>query len=104
MYMSLSCSVHLEGSEDYSLIESHEAVSMIFALNTHLASLHSQVRTEVWPDRDGDAIAATVAALQPGDKVKLSWSHVYVTRTEFRDGRETSSKYPERGITLLEKL
>ena len=63
-----------------------------------------QVQTEVWPQRDGDAIAATVAALQPGDKVKLSWVHKYVTRQEVKDGKEFSSKYPERGITLLEPL
>ena len=63
-----------------------------------------QVRTEVWPERDGDAIAATVSALQPGDKVKLSWVHKYVTRTEVKEGKEYSSKFPERGITLLEPL
>lgn len=66
--------------------------------------MEEQVKTEVWPDRDGDAIAATVSALKPGQKVRLSYNHIYVTRTEVVDGRETSSKYPERGVVLLEPI
>jgi hypothetical protein len=64
--------------------------------------LEEQVKSEVWPERDGDAFAATMAALKAGQEVRLSYNHVYVTRTDVVDGRETSSKYPERGLTLLE--
>ena len=44
-------------------------------------------------------VAAAIAALSPGAKVRLDFVHVYVTRTEQGGGL---SKFPERAITLLE--
>ena len=44
-------------------------------------------------------VAAAIAALSPGDKVRLDFVHDYVTRVE-QGG--SVSKFPERTITLLE--
>merc|ERR1719231_906830 len=46
------------------------------------------------------ALKATVDRLQPGDKVKLSWRHEYVTRSAWsqRIGQRTSSSFPERPV------
>ena len=43
-----------------------------------------------------DAIHAAILALKDGDKVQLKWNHDYVTKDR--------SSFPERTITLLEKL
>lgn len=53
------------------------------------------------PDDADAAIAATLNTLQPGDRVKLSWHHDYVTRTEEGGGQ---SKSPERPVQLLERI
>mmetsp|Transcript_22209 Transcript_22209/g.69549 ORF Transcript_22209/g.69549 Transcript_22209/m.69549 type:complete len:120 (+) Transcript_22209:187-546(+) len=47
-----------------------------------------------------EATAATIAALEKGQRVRLDWAHNYVTRVE----GEGTSKYPERVITKLEAL
>jgi len=45
-------------------------------------------------------IADRVATLQKGDRVRLTWRHEYVTRTEGAG----SSSFPERPVVLIEKL
>jgi hypothetical protein len=45
-------------------------------------------------------LSETIKGLKKGDRVLLSWKHVYVTRTS--DGRSWSG--PERPITRLEKI
>ena len=53
------------------------------------------------PDSDANRIhpeyLEIVKGLQPGQKVKLNWTHFYVTNRE-------GSKYPERSVTFFEKI
>lgn len=47
--------------------------------------------------------ALHLAQLTEGARVRLSWTHWYVTRSETgADGRPTSASYPERAVTRLE--
>ena len=48
----------------------------------------------------GSQWADVVSSLQPNDRVKIAWRHEYVKRTE----PGGMSSYPERPVTLLEKL
>jgi hypothetical protein len=52
------------------------------------------------------AVVATVAALQPADRVRVSWRHEYVTRSAWsaRLQQRTSSAFPERPVVRLERL
>lgn len=51
------------------------------------------------PDMD-QAMIDQINALKPGTPLKLSWEHRYITKTSAND---TSSKFPRRVITLLQK-
>jgi hypothetical protein len=48
-------------------------------------------------DKQEVKIITQIKTLSPGQKVKLSWEHIYVTD-------ETNSKYPERTIRSLESI
>ena len=60
-----------------------------------------QDRFAFLPEEQSDAVAAAVASLQVNDRVRLSWRHEIVTRTD-PEGR--SSSVPERPVATLEKL
>ena len=50
---------------------------------------------------DNFSSALALAAIAEGQRVRLSWLHNYVTKTETVDGRETKHSYPERPVTKL---
>ena len=50
---------------------------------------------------DNFSSALALAAIAEGQRVRLSWKHDYVTKTETVDGRETKHSYPERPVTEL---
>lgn len=56
-------------------------------------------------DSQPQAIQQLLAALVPGDRVRLGWNHDYVTH-EFTspDGRKSTSQFPEHTITTLERV
>ena len=56
---------------------------------------------KILADESNFTSALHLAALAEGDRVRLDWTHAYVTRTETVDGRETSASYPERAVTAL---
>ncbi|KAH8079578.1 hypothetical protein JL720_9325 [Aureococcus anophagefferens] len=95
------------------LLSKHETIAIYRGVelgNEHLLRVFPPRERKQWARFDIEAYVSFEKPGKYGDekqdafrilRVRLSWLHNYVTKTETVDGRETKHSYPERPVTEL---